>query len=88
MYGGESREDLTARARDFLELVRTQEHKTVAAFSHWGFIGTVLDQVFGIRLPKNKLVCKNCTVCVLTYENDMWRLHSWINPQTDTEESI
>lgn len=88
MYGGESREQLVERARNFLELVRSRGDQTVAAFSHWGLIGTVLDEVMGIRLPKAHLVCKNCTVGILEYENDTWRLHSWINPINDVEESI
>lgn len=88
MYGGESKTELWQRAKDFLQLVASQNHKTVAAFSHWGFIGAVLDQVFGINLPKMRMVCKNCTVGILEYENGQWKLHSWINPDNDIEESI
>lgn len=88
MYGGESKTELRQRAKDFLQLVASQNYKTVAAFSHWGFIGAVLDQVFGINLPKMHMVCKNCTVGILEYEKGMWRLHSWINPDNDIEESI
>lgn len=88
MYGGESREQLLQRAADFLKLVENGGHQTVAAFSHWGFIGAVLDQVMGITIPKMRMVCKNCTVCVLEYEKEMWKLHSWINPNNDMEESI
>jgi len=88
MYGGESREQLLQRASDFLKLVEQGGHQTVAAFSHWGFIGAVLDVVFGITLPKMRMVCKNCTVGILEFENGNWRLHSWINPNDDIEESI
>lgn len=88
MYGGESKEQLRQRAKDFLELVRCQNDQTVAAFSHWGTIGAMLDEVFGINLPKMKMVCKNCTVCILEYEKETWKLHSWINPNNDIEESI
>ena len=88
MYGGESKVQLRQRAKDFLELVRSQNCETVAAFSHWGFIGAVLDEVFGIVLPKMRMVCKNCTICILEYEKDMWRFHSWINPINEIEESI
>lgn len=88
MYGGESKEQLRQRAKDFLELVQSQNYGKVAAFSHWGFIGAVLDQVFGINLPKMKMVCKNCTVGILEYEKEQWKLHSWINPDNNIEESI
>lgn len=88
MYGGESKAELWQRAKDFLQLVESQNCRTVAAFSHWGFIGAVLDQVFGINLPKMNMVCKNCTVGVFEYEKGKWRLHSWINPDNDIEESI
>lgn len=88
MYGGESREQLLQRAADFLKLAENGGHQTVAAFSHWGFIGAVLDQVMGITIPKMRMVCKNCTVCVFEYEKEMWKLHSWINPNNDMEESI
>lgn len=88
MYGGESKAQLRQRAKDFLEMVQKQEYQTVAAFSHWGYIGAVLDQVFGITLPKMKMVCKNCTVCILEYEKETWKFHSWINPNDDIEESI
>ena len=88
MYGGESKVQLRQRAKEFLELVQAQNCGTVAAFSHWGFIGAVLDEVFGIVLPKMRMVCKNCTVCILEYEKEQWKLHSWINPNNDIEESI
>ena len=88
MYGGESKAQLRQRAKEFLELVQSGDHRTVAAFSHWGFIGAVLDEVFGINLPKMRMVCKNCTVGILEYEKEQWKLHSWINPNNDIEESI
>lgn len=88
MYGGESKAELQRRAKEFLQLVQSRDGQTVAAFSHWGLIGAVLDQVFGITLPKKKMVCKNCTVCILEYEKETWKLHSWINPSNDREESI
>jgi broad specificity phosphatase PhoE len=88
MYGGESKEQLRQRAREFLQQVAQEGNKTVAAFSHWGYIGAVLDHVFGITIPKMKMVCKNCTICILEYEKETWRFHSWINPDNEIEESI
>ena len=88
MYGGESKVQLRQRAKEFLGRVQAQNWGTVAAFSHGGFIGAVLDEVFGIVLPKMRMVCKNCTVGIFEYENGKWRLHSWINPNNDIEESI
>ena len=88
MYGGESREQLLQRAEAFLKLVENGGHQTVAAFSHWGCIGAILDQVMGITIPKMHMVCKNCTVCVFEYEKGIWKLHSWINPDNEIEESI
>ena len=88
MYGGESREQLLQRAAEFLKLVENGGHQTVAAFSHWGCIGAILDQVMGITVPKMHMVCKNCTVCIFAYEKGIWKLHSWINPDNDIAESI
>ena len=88
IYGGESKEQLRQRAKDFLQLVQNSGYETVAAFSHWGMIGAVLDEAMGIVLPKMRMVCKNCTIGILEYEKETWKLHSWINPNNDIEESI
>ena len=87
MYGGESKVQLRQRAKDFLALVENSGHETVAAFSHWGFIAAVLDEVFGIILPR-RIVCKNCTIGILEYDQGQWKLYSWINPDNEIEESI
>ncbi len=79
MYGGETRDQLVQRAKDFLALAASQDYETVAAFSHWGLISEVLDQVLGITVPKSNIVCKNCVVAILEYTNEKWKLHSWIN---------
>lgn len=78
-YDGESREELEKRVEDFLALVAESGHRTVAAFSHAGFIRTALSTVVGINLPGKKILCNNCTVAVFEYSDGLWRLHSWIN---------
>jgi len=78
-FGGETREELSERVRKFLSTVEGLGCKTVAAFTHGGFIMAVLDEVLGTVIPRKAVKCANCTIAVLEYADGAWMLHSWIN---------
>ena len=48
-------------------------------FSHAGWLRGMLDIVLGLRLPRARVRCKNCTVAVFEYTDSGWSLHSWVN---------
>ena len=45
----------------------------------WKDIMAVLDEVFGIVLPRKAIKCANCAIAVLEYKDGTWALYSWIN---------
>ena len=78
-FGGESREDVTGRMKDFLDLVLKQGGENVIAFSHAGCLKRILDIVVTVEIPRSLIWCGNCTVAIFEYKFDRWNLHSWIN---------
>ena len=78
-FGGESNDELKARVSEFFGRVQALGAENVAAFSHGGFLQSSLDYIFGFRIPRGNILCRNCTVAVFEYTNDKWYLHSWIN---------
>ena len=80
-YGGESREDLRNRAREFLAMMAKEENKErVAAFCHAGFLRAVLDEVLTVKLSGKHIRCYNCAIGIFEYADGVWALSSWINP--------
>ena len=80
-YGGESREEFSRRICQFVSLVESLDCECVAAFSHGGWVLSLLNEMFGVTLPRDKVRCANCTVAVFEQrQNGEWWLHSWINP--------
>lgn len=78
-FGGESREEFKSRVRQFLALLEGLECENVAVFSHAGWLREMLDEVVGMRLPRDRIRCNNCAVAVLEYADDGRWLYSWIN---------
>ena len=78
-FEGESLEDMKNRVKSFMNLIKTSQPRTVAAFTHAGFLRTFLDVTVGIRLPRQNVLCRNCAIAVFEYDNKTWKLHSWIN---------
>ena len=79
--GGESRAEFKERLFQFLSMLEQQNHQTVAAFSHAGCLMTILDKLFGFKIPRSTIQCNNCCIAVLEYSTGRWTLHSWINTQ-------
>ena len=78
-FGGESVSQMNHRIEQFKkELVETS-FETVALFSHGGWLRGMLDSVVGTHLPRQNIMCNNCTIAAFEYADGCWRLHSWIN---------
>lgn len=79
-FDGENPDMIEKRAREFLDMVAATDYQTVAAFSHAGFLRTVMGCVLGMRLAPAKIRTANCMIGVVEYIDGQWRLDSWINP--------
>lgn len=76
LFGGESREQLEARASAFLhQIAALEDTPTVGAVCHGGFMHAaarvVLGDVNGLAMPDN------CAVCVFVYKDGQWSLRRW-----------
>lgn len=78
-FGGETREELYQRILRFRKELETQNHETVAVFTHAGWMCGLLDTVLEEHIQRKHLCCNNCTVGIFEFQNQIWRLHSWIN---------
>ena len=75
-FGGESREQLDARACEFLNMVADLEDTpVVGAVCHGGFMRAAARVVLGDPLPL--AMPDNCAVCVFEYKNGYWSLRRW-----------
>ena len=79
MFGGESKDELNGRVSEFMRKLESEKNENVAVFTHGGWLRTFIDMVMGIKIPNNKMVCDNCTIAIVEFKNDEWKLHSWIN---------
>lgn len=77
--GGETQADFSRRVATVMDKVSALPCHTVALFSHAGFLRGMLDLVLGLRLPRERVRCRNCTVAVFEYTDGNWSLHSWVN---------
>ena len=80
-FGGESYEELRARVAEFLEMAKTLDCDTVAAFTHAGFLRQVLSIVLSATVSKMNFVCSNCCIVILELRQGNWMLSGIINPQ-------
>ena len=76
-FGGESYDDLCQRVRSFLAMVESCGYDSVAAFSHGGYIQTVLNIVCGACIENVKVLCDNCSVTVFEFNGETWKLKLW-----------
>ncbi|MBR3967512.1 MAG: histidine phosphatase family protein [Clostridia bacterium] len=76
-YGGENTEMVLERAKKFLDLLAEKGDETVAVFTHEVFIKSLFSAVLGVWVDIHNYICNNCSVMVLTYENEEWKLFSW-----------
>ncbi len=78
-FEGESKEDFKKRVSEFMKKVSESGCESVAAFSHAGFIHTMLCTVLNAEISRKYILCNNCTVAIFECTDGLWRLHSWIN---------
>ena len=72
-FGGESVEDLRARARAFLEMMASDPQENVAAFSHAGFIEAVFETVMNLELDRTRTMLPNASILRFVYTDGAWR---------------
>ena len=80
--GGESYRAFTARVREFIELIEKRDEGCVAAFTHGGLLHCALEIMVGIRLPRRKFSCSNCTVAGFERRAEGWRVTTWLAPES------
>ena len=81
-YGGEDRAMLAARTQKFLDMVAATEYQRVAAFAHSGFLKSLCRLVLGENASTGNIRCPNCSILILDYDGERWRMDSWICPDT------
>ena len=73
-FGGDSPNMVRDRARDFLRMLEDDPADNIAAFTHGGFIGHVIEQVLGFPLDLSRFAVANGAVIHIRYDEDHWRL--------------
>ena len=76
-YGGEDRSQIVQRANDFLNLLLERGDETVIAFTHRGFLLSLLDAVTSGTIPHSTVCSDNCAINVLEYRNGRWQIRLW-----------
>ncbi len=75
-YGGENKEQLNNRVREFCRMVEQREG-TVAAFCHEGVIRAMLDLVTGVEQDRSAIMMNNGSVTIFEYREGKWKLVTW-----------
>lgn len=72
-YGGENLEMQRDRARAFLRLLEADPCENVAAFSHEGLLGCMLEIVLNFELDRRRIRIPNGSILHFTYGDGLWR---------------
>ena len=77
-YGGESLGEMSLRSRAFIEMLRGLPASHVAAFSHAGFLSTLLSIAVGADpMSRGMTVAENGSVSVFEITENDFKLLSW-----------
>ena len=77
-YQGENRQDVTMRAKAFLDqMVREQPGQKIAVVCHAGMVRAMLRYVLGADFPTDAARVDNASVSVFSYEKGKWSLDCW-----------
>ena len=76
-YGGEDRAMIYARAKKFLKMLEDCPYERVAAFSHNGFICSVMRIAMGLGPEEGNFLTKNCALSTFEYKDGKWRVETW-----------
>ena len=77
-FGGETEQGFYQRIYQFTKELEASDCETVALFSHAGWLRGMLNTVVGMFLPREHVLCNNCTIAIFEYTAGIWTLHSWI----------
>lgn len=77
LYGGESREDLHRRIREFFSMLEKTDYENVAVFGHGTYGHCILSAMTGASYDKFQMPCYNGSVSVFEFKEGIWRLVSW-----------
>lgn len=72
-YGGENIDMQRARAEEFLRILEADPCENVAAFSHEGLLGCMLEIVLNFQLDRRRIRIPNGSILHFTYEDNLWR---------------
>ena len=75
-YGGENSDMIMERASKFLDMLVERGDENVAVFTHAGFYKAMLSVVLGKWIPPHQLVCSNCSLSILKYD-ECYKLYAW-----------
>ena len=75
-YNGENAEIVRGRARQFLEMLEKSDYECVAAFTHFGFIGCLLQVMLGVYFDVSVVRTGNCAIHILSYDGEKWRIEA------------
>lgn len=78
-FDGETEQEFYQRIHQFIIELEASECKTVALFSHAGWLRGMLNTVVGMYLPREYVLCDNCAIAIFDCVSGIWKLHSWIN---------
>lgn len=76
-FGGESYEQILSRIRKFLDMLEADPCENVAAFTHNGMLGFMLQIVLGAKFSRTAIKSKNCAIQVFEYDGKQWKLLAW-----------
>ena len=76
-FGGESYDQILDRLREFLNLLEADPCDNVAAFTHNGMLGFMLQLVLGVQFSRTAVQSANCAVQVFEYDGKQWKLLAW-----------
>ena len=76
-FEGESEKDVSDRIREFLTMLEQDPCDNVAAFTHNGAIGVLLQTVLGVQLNRMQVGSKNCAIHVFEFVDGIWKLLAW-----------
>lgn len=76
-YGGENREMIENRVRQFMLMLENDPCDQAVAFGHAGTLQAALDIVLGTRLDRSHISCPNGSVAVFEYTGGRWVLLTW-----------
>ncbi len=69
--GGECFQDVFIRARNFLEILKKENHKTIAVVSHGGFIRSFICVLFNLPYEEQRfLSIKNCSISTFDFDDN------------------